>query len=302
MELRIPDDVGQQQDRGLREIHPDFPADSLRVFRRFLVKIYPVAGSAPAALQVFLGLLPMAAPEGKFLPVFGRLNEKRMMVRVTMAENETLLAIGRGPVDEPHVEFARCLAGYSMGDIDSMVKTRAMDPLRGEDPGHDVCREQACLKIPAQHGFRVRFSLERAPCEESQSSGQRVLANLQSILDIPGDLIHRGFAVDPGGFLAARVVEKRRISQDLQAQEIVELLPVPKAWRAAGGGWPIGGKLLDGLKNDEHALLAGRKRGVAEEQAYPRASQRQSHREQTLDLRDGRVPSRARCQKNVRSA
>ena len=219
-----------------------------------------------------------------------------------MAENETLLAIGRGPIDELHVESARCLAGYSVGDIDSMVKTRAMNPLRGENPRHDVCRKEAGLEIPAKNGFRVRFALERAPCEESQRPGQRVLADFQSILRIRGDLIHRRFAIDPRGPLAALVVEKSRISQDLQAQEIVQLLPVPKAWSAAGGGWPIGGKLLDGLENDEHALLAGRKRGIAEKQAYPRASQRQSHREQTLDLRDGRVPSRARCQKNVRSA
>ena len=154
----------------------------------------------------------MAASEGKFLPVFGRLDEKRVMVSVAMAENESLLAIGRGPVDEPHIEFARCLAGYSMGDIDAMVKTRAMNPLRGENPRHDVCRKEACLKIPAQHGFRVRFSLERAPCEESQRPGQRVLADFQSILHIRGDLVHRRFAIDPGGPLAARVVEKRRIS------------------------------------------------------------------------------------------
>jgi hypothetical protein len=209
MELRIPDDVGQKQDRGLREIHPDFPTDSLRVFCRLLVKIYPIAGSAPAALQVFFGLLPMAASEGKFLPVFGRLNEKRMMVRVTMAENETLLAIGRGPINEPHIEFARCFAGYSVGDIDSMVKTCAMNALRTEKLSHHIRRQQACLEIAAQHGFRARLSVERAPCEESQRPGQRVLTDFQSIPHIGGDLIHRRFAIDPGGPLAARVVEKR---------------------------------------------------------------------------------------------
>jgi hypothetical protein len=181
-----------------------------------------------------------------------------------------------------------------------MVKTRAMNPLRGENPRHDVCRKEACLKIPAQHGFRVRFALERAPCEESQRAGQRVLADFQSILRIRGDLIHRRFAIDPRGPLAALVVEKSRISQDLQAQEIVQLLPVPKAWRAAGGGWSLGGELLDGLENDEHALLAGGERGVAEEQAYPRASQRQGHREQALDLGDGWMSAGARRQQDVR--
>ena len=120
----------------------------------------------------------MVGPEGKFLPVFGRRNEKRMMVRVTMAENETLLAIGSGPVDEPHVEFSRCLAGYSMRDIDSMVKTRAVDPLGGEDPGHDVRREQACFEIPAQHGFGARLFFELAPREASQSPRKGVFANL----------------------------------------------------------------------------------------------------------------------------
>src|SRR5262245_444014 len=100
-----------------------------------------------------------------------------MVIGVFVTEDKTPLAIGCGPVDDTNIQFAGCLTGYAMRNIDSVMKTRAMDLLRGEDPIHDVCRKKACLEIPAKNRFCIRFTLKRSPCEESQRSSQRMLSD-----------------------------------------------------------------------------------------------------------------------------
>ena len=175
-----------------------------------------------------------------------------------------------------------------------------MNALRAKKLGHDICRQQARLEIAAHYGFRAGFSLERASREESQGSSQRMLANLQSIPNVSGNLFQPGRPIDTRSHLPVRVSEKIRILEDLQAKEIIELSSAFKA-RGAAEGWPISDKLLDRIKDLQHALLAGGKRRVAKQKTYARASQGQSHREQTLELRDGRMPPRARCQQNVRA-
>src|SRR5688572_11550354 len=108
-----------------------------------------------------------------------------------MTEDKALLSIGWVPIDHAHIFSSGHLANQSLGDINSVVETRAGELIRVQQAAGDLCCDQRCFKVASQDRFGISFGFQISAGEEAECPSERMFTYRQSVEFIRFDFTHR---------------------------------------------------------------------------------------------------------------
>ncbi len=271
VELRVPDDAGEQGDIGLGRIASGLDQHRGDVLLGRVVEPDPVVGPRAAAPQVGADVAGQLRRHVQGVPVLHRLVQHGEVVALVVREDEGMLAVGGVVGDHPHAHRPGHLGDHPLGDVDAVVDhqdvvlallQQAADAADGPEPR---------LEIDAQHLLAERLVLQVAPGEVTQGAGPGVVAHRQAVpVEAADILVGDGFGGAPGelGVHRGDVVAEalHRIA------EVAEGLLAAVDAEVAVGHRLLGGQVLgQGAGRPDLDHLAGRHALVAEQHLDVRA-------------------------------
>src|SRR5262249_39993297 len=129
-QLRIPEDVGECNAVRLSRIETHFLYGSDNRRALGLVKLDPVVLTDPARAKIRQRQLTFLWGQWTLRPALDRLVHQRMVIRVVMAENETMPSVRRIPRHDPRAQRLADRRDDALRSIDAVM---CNDDVRSDD-------------------------------------------------------------------------------------------------------------------------------------------------------------------------